>query len=118
MNQSITSQLSDEAIHQILEIIASEIDDIDDKELQITGLIHDLGKVLFSFNEPSYCIVGDTYVVGCQFSDKIIYPETLQKNPGQLKMKKWVFMNKWDLCMKNTIKSNYVYENLIKRGSP
>ena len=36
MNQSITSQLSDEAIHQILEIIASEIDDIDDKELQIT----------------------------------------------------------------------------------
>ena len=35
MNQSITSQLSDEAIHQILEIIASEIDGIDDKELNI-----------------------------------------------------------------------------------
>ena len=38
---SITSQLSDEAIHQIFEIIASEIDDfephyiIDDKELSI-----------------------------------------------------------------------------------
>ena len=31
----ITSKLSDEAIHQILEIIASEIDDIDDKELSI-----------------------------------------------------------------------------------
>ena len=36
MTPNITSQLSDEAIHQILEIIASEIDDIDDKELQIT----------------------------------------------------------------------------------
>ena len=60
----------------------------DDKELQITGLIHDLGKVLFSFNEPSYCIVGDTYVVGCQFSDKIIYPETLQKNPDYNKYDK------------------------------
>ena len=36
MNKSITSQLSDDAIYQILEIIASEIDDIDDKELSIT----------------------------------------------------------------------------------
>ena len=36
MTPSITSQLSDEAIHQILEIIASEIDDIDDKDLQIS----------------------------------------------------------------------------------
>ena len=32
---NITSQLSDEAIHQIFEIIASEIDDIDNKELSI-----------------------------------------------------------------------------------
>jgi hypothetical protein len=36
MTKSITSQLSDDAIYQILEIIASEIDDIDDKELSIT----------------------------------------------------------------------------------
>ena len=36
MTKSITSQLSDEAIYQILEIIASEIDDIDDKELFIS----------------------------------------------------------------------------------
>ncbi len=36
MSKSITSQLSDEAIYQILEIIASEIDDIDDKELFIS----------------------------------------------------------------------------------
>ena len=36
MTKSITSQLSDEAIYLILEIIASEIDDIDDKELSIT----------------------------------------------------------------------------------
>ena len=36
MITSLTSQLSDDAIYQILEIIASEIDDIDDKELSIT----------------------------------------------------------------------------------
>ena len=34
-NRSVTSQLSDEAIHQILNIIASEIDGIDDLELSI-----------------------------------------------------------------------------------
>ena len=36
MTKSITSQLSDDAIYQILEKIASEIDNIDDKELSIT----------------------------------------------------------------------------------
>jgi hypothetical protein len=35
MSKSITSQLSDDAIHQILEIIASEVENIDDKELSI-----------------------------------------------------------------------------------
>lgn len=35
MSMSITSQLSDKAIYQILEIIGSEIKDIDDKELVI-----------------------------------------------------------------------------------
>ena len=35
MSKSITSQLSDNAIHQILEIIASEVENIDDKELSI-----------------------------------------------------------------------------------
>ena len=32
---TITDKLSDDAIHKILEIIASEIDDIDNKELSI-----------------------------------------------------------------------------------
>ena len=36
----------------------------EDKELQIAALIHDLGKVLFSYGEPNYSVVGDTYVVG------------------------------------------------------
>ncbi|MDG1859952.1 MAG: inositol oxygenase family protein, partial [Emcibacteraceae bacterium] len=43
----------------------------EDKELQIAGLIHDLGKVLFSYGEPSYSVVGDTYVVGCKYPDTI-----------------------------------------------
>ena len=51
-----------------------------DKEFQIIGLIHDLGKVLFSFGEPNWCVVGDTYVVGCEHPKSIIYYDTLREN--------------------------------------
>lgn len=50
-------------------------------ELQVTGLIHDLGKILFKFGERPEFIVGDTFVVGCQFSDKIIFSDTFKHNP-------------------------------------
>tara|TARA_B100001094_G_scaffold10559_1_gene9418 strand:- start:2527 stop:3294 length:768 start_codon:yes stop_codon:yes gene_type:complete len=52
----------------------------ENKELQIIGLIHDLGKVLFEFGEPNWAIVGDTYVVGCQFPESIVYYDTLKDN--------------------------------------
>lgn len=51
------------------------------KELQIVGLIHDLGKVLFSFGEPNWSVVGDTYILGCEFPKSIVYRDTLQKSP-------------------------------------
>jgi inositol oxygenase len=41
----------------------------------LTGFIHDLGKVLCLFGEPQWAVVGDTYPVGCKFSDKIVFPE-------------------------------------------
>ena len=51
----------------------------EDKELQIIGLIHDLGKVLFSFGEENWAVVGDTYVLGCEFPKSIVYYECLKK---------------------------------------
>ena len=54
----------------------------DDEEMQICGLIHDLGKVLFSFGEPAWAVVGDTFVVGCEFPKSIVYYEdTMHENP-------------------------------------
>jgi inositol oxygenase len=47
----------------------------------LTGLIHDLGKVLCLFGEPQWAVVGDTFPVGCRFSQKIVYPEFLADNP-------------------------------------
>ncbi|KAL1406102.1 hypothetical protein Q8F55_007785 [Vanrija albida] len=50
--------------------------------MQLTGLVHDLGKLLCFFGaEGQWDVVGDTFVVGCKFSDKIIYPETFKENP-------------------------------------
>jgi len=47
----------------------------------LTGFLHDLGKVLCLFGEPQWAVVGDTFPVGCQFSDKIVYPEFFKNNP-------------------------------------
>jgi inositol oxygenase len=47
----------------------------------LTGLIHDLGKVLCLFGEPQWAVVGDTFPVGCAFSDKIVFPQFFADNP-------------------------------------
>ncbi|MES2064886.1 MAG: inositol oxygenase family protein [Bacteroidota bacterium] len=47
----------------------------------LTGFIHDLGKVLCLFGEPQWNVVGDSFPVGCMFSDKIVYPEFFAANP-------------------------------------
>jgi inositol oxygenase len=47
----------------------------------LTGFIHDMGKVLCLFGEPQWAVVGDTFPVGCKFSDKIVYPGFFENNP-------------------------------------
>lgn len=47
----------------------------------LTGLMHDMGKVLCLFGEPQWGVVGDTFPVGCAYSDKVIYPEFFAQNP-------------------------------------
>jgi inositol oxygenase len=49
----------------------------------LTGLIHDLGKVLCLFGEPQWAVVGDTFPVGCAFSDRVVFPEFFADNPDQ-----------------------------------
>lgn len=47
----------------------------------LAGLVHDLGKVLCLWGEPQWAVVGDTFPVGCAFSDRIVYPEFFAANP-------------------------------------
>lgn len=42
----------------------------------LTGLIHDLGKIMALWGEEQWAVVGDTYIVGCQFAPSIVYRET------------------------------------------
>ncbi|MBI3280806.1 MAG: inositol oxygenase [Acidobacteria bacterium] len=47
----------------------------------LTGLIHDLGKVLCLYGEPQWAVVGDTFPVGCRYSGKIVFHEYFRDNP-------------------------------------
>jgi len=50
----------------------------------LVGFIHDLGKVLahpLFGSQPQWAVVGDTFPLGCKFSEKIVYSEFFQQNP-------------------------------------
>lgn len=52
------------------------------KWFQLTGLIHDLGKLLFFYGaEGQWDVVGDTFPVGCAYDERIIYPGSFVDNP-------------------------------------
>src|SRR3954464_9263131 len=49
----------------------------------MTGLIHDLGKILCLYGEPQWAVVGDTFPVGCAWSDRIVFHQFFSENADQ-----------------------------------
>jgi inositol oxygenase len=49
----------------------------------LAGFLHDLGKVLCLYGEPQWAVVGDTFPVGCAWSDQIVYHEYFAANPDR-----------------------------------
>jgi inositol oxygenase len=49
----------------------------------LTGFVHDLGKILCLWGEPQWGVVGDTFPVGCAWSEHIVFPEYFAKNPDR-----------------------------------
>ncbi|KAI3629836.1 hypothetical protein MIR68_011271 [Amoeboaphelidium protococcarum] len=52
--------------------------------MQLTCLIHDLGKLLaLKGGEPQWAVVGDTFPVGCRFDERVVYHQYFaeQGNP-------------------------------------
>ncbi len=58
--------------------------------MQLTGLIHDLGKVMFLWGKDEdgtslkeqWGLVGDIFILGCKLPDTCIYPEFNAENPN------------------------------------
>lgn len=48
--------------------------------LILAGFIHDLGKILATYGEPQWAVVGDTFPVGCAYSEKIVFPAYFEAN--------------------------------------
>ncbi|XP_072934778.1 inositol oxygenase-like [Epargyreus clarus] len=54
----------------------------DDDWFHLIGLIHDLGKVMAFYEEPQWCVVGDTFPVGCKWGKSIVYgDDSFKDNP-------------------------------------
>ena len=57
--------------------------------LQVTGLLHDLGKIMYLYGtdeegttiKEQWGITGDTFVIGCKIPNTCIYPEYNDLNP-------------------------------------
>ncbi|CAG9803560.1 unnamed protein product [Chironomus riparius] len=50
--------------------------------LHLTALIHDMGKVMAFYDVPQWAVVGDTFVVGCEWTENIVYRnESFEGNP-------------------------------------
>ena len=47
----------------------------------VTGLVHDLGKILIQYGEAQEFVVGDIFPIGCAYSRNIIRYDFLKSNP-------------------------------------
>lgn len=49
----------------------------------LAGLVHDLGKILCLWGEPQWAVVGDTFPVGCRYSERIVFYDAFDANPDK-----------------------------------
>lgn len=49
----------------------------------LAGFLHDLGKCLCLYGEPQWGVVGDTFPVGCAWSEAIVFHEYFAANPDR-----------------------------------
>lgn len=89
--------------------------------LHLTGLIHDLGKVMAFYEEPQWAIVGDTFVVGCLPAESVVYRKTSFANNPDLRDERYntkLGMYKERCGLRNVLMSwghdEYLYRVLVE----
>jgi inositol oxygenase len=76
-------------IHHLFQVAESMRQDGCPEWMQVVGLIHDLGKIMYLFGSEltgttirsQWGVVGDTFIVGCRIPDSVVYPEYNVLNP-------------------------------------
>ena len=77
-------------LHHLLQTAEGIREDGHPEWLQVVGLIHDLGKILYYLVDKDswgmsikeqWGIAGDTFVLGCNIPNSIVYPEFNCENP-------------------------------------
>ena len=95
--------------------------------LQLVGLIHDLGKIIFikgcdqdgTSIKEQWGIVGDTFIVGCQIPESVVYSEfnkfNLDFNDKKLNTKYGIYESNCGLnnCYCSFGHDEYLYQVLI-----
>tara|TARA_Y100000996_G_scaffold206151_1_gene161701 strand:+ start:262 stop:1062 length:801 start_codon:yes stop_codon:yes gene_type:complete len=95
----------------------------DEDWTHLTGLIHDLGKVLSVWGEPQHLVVGDTYVVGCEHPSCIVFHKYFENNSDtKISLYKTKYgIYKPECGLKNLTMSwghdEYLYHVLLKNNS-
>ncbi|XGW25610.1 hypothetical protein V3C99_006763 [Haemonchus contortus] len=92
--------------------------------MHLTGLVHDLGKVMSVWGEEQWAVTGDTYPVGCAPSDTIVFGiDSFEGNPD-LQNPKYntefgmysagIGLENLKMCWSH---DEYMYQVLINHGS-
>merc|ERR1711935_570046 len=116
-----------EALEKLNDLVDESDPDIDlpNKEwFQLTGLIHDLGKIMAFYDEPQWAVVGDTFPVGCAPQESIVYgKQSFKDNPDLAESK---YSSKYGIYEPNcglekvTMSwghDEYLYQVLINHGA-
>uniref|UniRef100_A0A0N5B441 Inositol oxygenase n=1 Tax=Strongyloides papillosus TaxID=174720 RepID=A0A0N5B441_STREA len=95
----------------------------DEPWLHLTGLIHDLGKVMSVWGEVQYAVTGDTYPVGCAPANSIVYG--IESFKGNIDLQNPKYNTKLGMYKKNCGIENllmcwshdeYLYQVLVNHG--
>ncbi len=118
-------------VHHLFQTAESLRKDGKPEWMQVVGLIHDLGKILFLVGcdedgtsiKEQWSIVGDTFIVGCKIPKECVYSKFNKKNPDmhdnryKTKYGRYSAAVGFEHCTFSFGHDEYLYQILLYNGS-